>query len=1181
MKEYLNNFIRFTLIIITSTILQSCGGSSDEKADKYSISANTSSISFSNEFLKVSDDTFKIDVTFQGNGLLIGYAPGSQAAAWLNYRTENVTATSATLYVDVVNVDNIIANLYQTKLRLSTGDVDKINLVHHDIDISLLIWQLITDKEIVSFRGTLGDTSISEQTIAITSEANEWIAEANVEWLSLDKTSGTGDDIITITPNITNFSAAQLYQAQITLTESTTGDSKVIPVEVGLDKHYLFSEQSTVSLSRLANLDATSKTVSINTNSPLPINWQATSNVDWLTLSKTENSNQLSIKVKNNVSFNQAQNHAIITINAIDNENNIDESVIAESIKLSFYQSSELSENKVIEALKVNANALANSPYLPVIYIGNKHQLHVYHQYTGELLKTLDVAPDESLLEQFIIHPDGDFLLAKAVETIVNEDETTTATTHRYRINLNDYTFTEILDTTIEYEPLRYVSFSGRHFIVTQTLEFADDELKRLFWNPTNAFLTTRVDQASITEAFYALDLSNATFKRYKATINDFTTQAIVVEETHQYHPELLEEGQAISNFVVTDNETGIYAISPTSEWISFDGETYVDNGLLPQAEGSINLTLTKSHNSRAHYMRFNAIDGFLVDIYDESQSLVNTISTQGQQPDSVTLSQDDKRLIIDANNAEQLEIINIEQFNVSSSTLSFDTTSGNSIIDSQTLTITGISNDWQATSNNDWLVIETATVDGNSTITVSINQSNLSGWGLYTGSITITDPLSGSSRIITVKLAVDEVRLFSDQPALAFSQQFDRAVLSHTINILTNRETHFAWSAQTDANWLTLTPNLVDNTLKVTVDPNVVTSFGEHSAKITLSPQNATDSINGLIEVSFSKGDFDTSTLSEIVIENITPNTSGIVLDPKRPYIYIAQGDKVSVFNIIDGSEVTSISSLLPDVNLTNLIIHPDGSLLIMSNEETYLDENEQEATRLNFYQLDLVTYTISHLANEDVDVVYSPQEIVMVAGKPIVVTQGLEFANLSLQQQYWDNSNVFLTSIIDDVKGNDTIIAYNAAAQNLVHHTLSYNAFAEKSISLKSKTDYINPAFANNILNIATSSDGSNIYTTNAASEWSTYNGTEFADQGLLDGNPFTSPVKVIVDSANNSYLYRFDFTIGFFTLSKYDNTQANVWTTGYSAGSVDVYLSADYHRVIHYNADASQLVLDYMPN
>ncbi|MEW6990754.1 hypothetical protein AADZ91_08705 [Colwelliaceae bacterium 6441] len=1181
MTEHLYNFIRITLFFTVASILQACGGSSVDESEKYAISANTSTIVFANEFLKVSDDSFKVDITFQGNGLLVGYAPDSQAVGWLNYRTENVTDTTATLYVDVVNVDNIISDLYTTKLRLSTGDVDKVNLVHHDIDISLLVWQLITDKTLVSFSGTLGDSEITAQTLSISSESNQWTAETDVDWLSLDVTSGTGDSVITLTPDIANLDESKLYQANIILTESTTGDSKNIPVELGLDRHYLYSNQSTISFSKLANINATAKTLTINTNSPTPINWRASSDVDWLVLSQINDANELMVSVKDDVSFTQTQNNAVITINALNNDNTIDENVMAELINVSFYQSNEKSENITLSDLTLNNNALVNSPLYPHVYIGENNQLKVYHQYTAQLITTLDVSPANTLLEQFIVHPDGNSLLAKADETLVNDDETTTVVTHRYRINLIDNSIIEIVDETIEYEPLRYVSFSGRHFVVTQALEFADDNLQRHYWDRENIYFTSQVDQAAVTEAFYALDLADSSFKRYQASVNDFTSQAILLEQTHQYRPELLGDNQAVSRFIVNDKETGIYAISPTSEWISFNGEVFTDNGLLAQADDSVTLTLTKSHNDHASFARFTQASGFLIDTYDHNQMLVNTVITQGQQPNKILFSQDDKRLVINAPSNKQVEIINIEQISVSAPTLSFETTYGNSTISSQQITLSGMSDSWQAQSSDDWLLITSSTNDGQGVINAEIDESKITGWGLFKASITITDPENNTSTVITVELAVDEIRLFSNSPALGFTSQFDKSTLSHTVDILTNKASSVAWQAQTDAEWLTLTPNLTNNTLTLTVDPTKVPALGSHSAKVTLSSQTLGESLHGEITINFTKGTFDTTDISELVIENISPNNSGIILDALRPYLYVAQSDKIDVYNIIDGSKVNSIQSPLGGVNLTNLIRHPDGSMLLTSNRETYLDDNLQEQTRTNYYRISLNDFSITQLNEETIDLEYSPVKILMVSGKAVVVTQTLELANLALTRQFWDNETAYLASNVTDILNNNNFIAYDATTSNLQHKTLEYNAFTDNSVKISQSIDHISTTYANGLSGIATSNDGGNIYTINSASEWSINDGTSITEQGKLDGNPFSVPVSVTTDSNNNSYFYRFDLINDFFTLSKYDNNQVNVWTTGYTAGSANVYLSPNYQRVIHYNSNDSKLIIDYMPD
>ncbi|MDG1752293.1 MAG: hypothetical protein P8I03_11630, partial [Thalassotalea sp.] len=494
---------------------------------------------------------------------------------------------------------------------------------------------------------------------------------------------------------------------------------------------------------------------------------------------------------------------------------------------------------------------------------------------------------------------------------------------------------------------------------------------------------------------------------------------------------------------------------------------------------------------------------------------------------------------------------------------------------------VSGVSDLWQAQSSDDWLVITTSNIDGQALISVTIDETNITGWGLFSATITISDPESNSTTIVTVEIAVDEVRLYSSYPALSFSTHADKSTLTHTVDILTNKATNVTWQAQADVDWLILTPDTVSNTLTVTVDPLALSTNGLHTAIVTLSSQTAGDSVDGQINISVTKGDFDTTDFEELVIENVSPNSDGVVLDTLRPYLYVAQADKIDIYNIIDGSKLSSIQSPLENVDLTNLVIHPDGSILLASNIETYLDENEQEQTRTNYYQVTLADFAINQLAADDIDIQYSPAKIIMVSGKPVVVTEALEFADLTLTTQFWDSENAYLTSTFADIPSSNTFISYNGSELNLQHFSLEYNAFTDSMVKINNTLDYINPAHANGISSIATSTDGSDIYTVNSTSEWSTNDEGTFAEQGLLDGNTLTTPVEVITDSKNNSYFYRFDFTIGFFTLSKYDENQSNVWATGYTAGSGDIYLSADYQRVIHYNDTDSKLVIDFMPD
>ncbi|MBA6263073.1 BACON domain-containing protein [Colwellia sp. Bg11-12] len=656
MKVYFKNLSQIFTIFCITFLLSACGGSSD-KSKNYIISTDVSTISFSNEILTEFQDSISVNVTFEGDGLLVGYAPDTQPVGWLAFRTENITSNSATVHIDLAQADQINIGKYVTKLRFSTGELtdNSTTLVHHDIDVSLLIWQANINTDLLSFRGTFGDTEIPSQTIAITSESNDWQLTSDVDWITFDVTSGTGDATVKITPNISSFTSAQLSSGNIILTEVTTGDKKRIPIEIGLDNQYLYTSQASLAFTSTANISALEQTLKVNTNSSATVNWQASSTATWLTLTKLEN-DFLKVTVDVSVMPVEAMSESSISVSAIEND-----AVISSTVPVSLFQNTEQTETKIITDITVNNDTMISAPNMPYFYVGSTNKLHVYQQYSGELLHAIVIAPENTLLEQFIVHPNGRKLLAKAIETITNDDGTTTDVVHRYNVNLSDYSFSEIETPTIEFEPSRYVQFAGRYFIVTQALEFADDSLQRLFRDPNLSTLAASVDQANETEALYTLDASVLPIKRYTAQVNDFTQDKIITLLTHEYKPELLAENDRVSGLVVNNNETALYINSPTSEHISFDGTTFTDNGLLTQAEGATTLFVEKGSNHLTYYVRFDPASGFIVNVYNQQSVLTSTINTQGQQPTSINISADSKRLLIDASLGTQIEIVTVE----------------------------------------------------------------------------------------------------------------------------------------------------------------------------------------------------------------------------------------------------------------------------------------------------------------------------------------------------------------------------------------------------------------------------------------------------------------------------------------------------------------------------------------
>ena len=1161
MKEYLNIFSRSVTLCFVLLILQACGGSSksNDEQNSFRISADTTAISFSNEILQISDDTYQVKVNFVGDGLLVGFAPGAEVASWLNYTTSNVTNSSATIEIKVASAELLPPNNYQTKLRLSAGDISNRNLVHHDIDVSLLVWDLRADTELISYDVTLGQQTVEPQSFNIASLGeNSWELSSDVPWISFDNNEGQGESTVTVTADITSFNSAGRYAGNIVLTEATTGDSKSIPVEVGVDNLYFYADSTAVLLTQTPNVQAPHKNLTIQSNALNEVNWQASTEAPWLVLNKSTNQVNISL---GDVSELENGTHSATVL--VAQEGDVQQ-VLPLSVQVNFYKSDQVAENKLIEEVQITSIDYVTSPKLPRFYLSKDHSLQTYHSYTGELISEFTVAPEGSRLEQLIIHPDGDILLAKAIETIVNDDESTTTQVHFYKIDLLTSAVEE-LAPDLQFDPVKFISVSGRHYVVSQVLELADTNLKRKFWHPESAFFTTVIEQATQAQSLFALDLSDSSISRFELSANDFTTATVSLTETHSYLLESLEEGQVVANIAISPQESDIYLISPNSEWVSFDGTNFTDNGLLEQTDGAVTLDLTIAQNGYPHFVRFENSSGFYIDIYNQNNK-VNTVLTQGQQPNTVQLSADDKRMVIHSAATQRIELISVEQINVSTQTINVNSRVGEQVNNLQDVTITGISDTAQVTTTKDWLTVSTSNNQDTLIIAPVVDTSKLSGWGRFTATITIYDPESGSSSSILVTIDIDETRLFSNgSQALGFYDLDGEQNLSQTVTIKTNAASMPQWQATSSVSWLSVDVDQDTNTLTVATDPSGL-GDGTYFAEITLASVESGHAISSTIPVSFYKND---EIVEEVNVTDIAINNNGSAVDPFRPYIYFAQDDKIKVVNVFNGEIVSTIDSLLPSIQLTDLVIHPNGSSLLVSNEEEYQDENDQTQTRINHYQVDLTDYSMTQLDSDliTIDTRYRPADIIMVDGKAIVVTQVSEFADLSLSSLFWDQQNAFLTNTYENNVSTNQVLSFNSANNTLRNTQLSYNEFADNKLSVESVIDYQNSQFGGSIQSIATSRDGANMYTASLASEWSTFDGQQYNDQGVLHNTVVVASILTETNAQDELFIYRFVFGIGF-VLSKYDATQQNQWDVIHTTGSTDIFLATPFNRLMSLN-------------
>ena len=199
----------------------------------------------------------------------------------------------------------------------------------------------------------------------------------------------------------------------------------------------------------------------------------------------------------------------------------------------------------------------------------------------------------------------------------------------------------------------------------------------------------------------------------------------------------------------------------------------------------------------------------------------------------------------------------------------------------------------------------------------------------------------------------------------------------------------------------------------------------------------------------------------------------------------------------------------------------------------------------------------------------------IKMIAGAPVVITQTLEYADMNLVRQYWDQENAFFASTIAQANSADVFMVYKQATTSLERFSLDYNAYASEMVTAMSEPPYTNAAFTN-LSGFALSNDSNTVYSVNSTSEWASFDGTTYTDNGLLHADANIQTANVAKDVSDNSYFYRFDPTRGM-TYTKYNANQVELWSELIIVDSPkQQYFMPAYQRVLIYEAGTSVLKL-----
>lgn len=206
-------------------VLSACGGGGST-----SISLSTTDVTFIADVGGPEPASQTIHVTFQGDGVLVGYPSEVAPPTWLTATELGHTATTADISLTVL--DTATVGTRTTTLRFVTGKVDGSQVQFADLHVTFTV-----ATPFGANAPTMTFTAIGPQppqptggyAIAIQGGRARWRASASVPWLSMSPTSGSGVGSVSVIADGTTL-AAGTAQGNIVITDDASGRQVTLPV---------------------------------------------------------------------------------------------------------------------------------------------------------------------------------------------------------------------------------------------------------------------------------------------------------------------------------------------------------------------------------------------------------------------------------------------------------------------------------------------------------------------------------------------------------------------------------------------------------------------------------------------------------------------------------------------------------------------------------------------------------------------------------------------------------------------------------------------------------------------------------------------------------------------------------------------------------------------------------------
>lgn len=260
--------------------LAGCGGGGGG-GPAYSITTSVEQVDFAGVQGQPLPSAQTVVVDFEGEGLVVGFAPGVPPPPWLNVILLTApNANPATLQFSLAPL-TYSPGVLATSVRLVTGTLDGSRVVFEDLPVRFdFVEPFSVTRSSVGIQSIAGATADS-RSFAIRGTRLNWTITPDQPWIQLSSSAGTAAGTINVTANPAGLSRGT-YAGNLLVQDALSGSSATVAVTFGITGNRWNASPVGVQLIEYADAPAVPAATRITNDFATADNWIAAADVAWL-----------------------------------------------------------------------------------------------------------------------------------------------------------------------------------------------------------------------------------------------------------------------------------------------------------------------------------------------------------------------------------------------------------------------------------------------------------------------------------------------------------------------------------------------------------------------------------------------------------------------------------------------------------------------------------------------------------------------------------------------------------------------------------------------------------------------------------------------------------------------------------------------------------------------------------